>query len=335
MFSDRTRASIRDDRREIRVNRTAADEQRQRECDLRHDQGLANARLPTELGVDRVCLSGGGGEIGAPRLRRRQRRGDHAGHRQRPTTARSTRSGPGMFSTRGRLGGASGMNAATAMAASADRRRARPTSESGMIPPSTAAPPAGATRRARAAPRLAAARGRARRQQPDRFNIATSSRDRRRAEHHIQRAPHLAEQIGVRAQLLHANALVLDRRPLSARQLRSSRFARPSIVTPGFSRATLRSLFGGIFRVSSRGIDGERHPRLISRSGYGKFAAHHAHDPVRRAGQADAAADDRRIGAESATPQRVAQQHHPVVADLVFLFGEAPSEHRRDAQHRQ
>ena len=74
-------------------------------------------------------------------------------------------------------------------------------------------------------------------------------------------------------------------------------------------------------------IDRQRDPQVVRPFGIRKVRAHHADDLVRHARQADAAADDRRIGAEAAPPERLAEQHDALVADLVFFFGEAPAEH--------
>src|SRR5438093_11682104 len=90
----------------------------------------------------------------------------------------------------------------------------------------------------------------------------------------------------------------------------------------------------------ARRVDGERKPRLRAAGGaemewQAGIGGHDADDLVRFAGDAEVAADDGGIGAETPLPERVAEYHHARAVRPVLVSGEAPAQHRPHAQNRE
>jgi hypothetical protein len=83
--------------------------------------------------------------------------------------------------------------------------------------------------------------------------------------------------------------------------------------------------------VPARFLDGPGHPQLFGVAGEPERRRHHAQHPERAAIQSDVAADDRRIGAEPADPQLLAQHHDLLAPQAIVAGAEHGAEHRRNA----
>ena len=288
--------------------------------------------------VDRVSSRVAAVEVGAPGLRRGQQRGDQARSATAPRCdASSTSTLTRMFSTRGSVGGASGMNDRNGVRRQSRRRAAPPIDEQrhdfghrlqrhaasrgaerephrqlaasrGARAPTAAStdsapPPAAGT-----APRRASRRARVRTFASRSACVGTTITP-------------VSSSAGFAAAIRAAIALIS--------------LCASSTVTPGLSRATARLLLPRHLARQLAGIDGQRRPDLKLAARILKVRPHHADDRVRHAAEVDRLArrstDRRRIAGARVASLSITTL---LVADLVFLLGEAAADCRRHAQQR-